>query len=261
MSLFERLKKQQDGMEAFNMNIPDNAKVFMMPSDGVPFSAQCDVAKILTYERFNEEKNTKETFMVDQSVAEELPRTEIALKVMHVMQTQDGEVRLALLSRKPTNSWNRSKLEALQNSAEGKVISVTRDKEAKVYGHTVEYDLEPIVIDMKKVEAQFEAAFADGFVIDSLDHPVAQQLIGKQGEFVDGVDDEKDSVADDTLAKANTDKAEYPLNDDAEAKTAVNSDLISPDELDEDFYKLDNHDDMEELNIDEVDIDYGELAA
>ncbi|MCV5949503.1 hypothetical protein OFN94_32335, partial [Escherichia coli] len=84
---------------------------------------------------------------------------EVSQKVLHVLQTTKNDIRFVLLSSNPSNSWNRSKLDAVKASAEGKVISVKRNKEAGVYSYSVEHDIAPFDVDMSLVAKAFDETF------------------------------------------------------------------------------------------------------
>ncbi|EGQ7828529.1 hypothetical protein [Vibrio parahaemolyticus] len=188
MSLFEKLNAQAEKVANFKAQIPSNALSNMMPSDGVPFMTKSEVQKMLTIERYDDETGYKYTYYVDADVAQSLPKKEVSQKVLHVLQTTKNDIRLVLLSSNPSNSWNRSKLDAVKASAEGKVISVKRNKEAGVYSYSVEHDIAPFDVDMSLVAKAFDETFGGEYHIDSLEHPVAQALLENKGEFVDVVD-------------------------------------------------------------------------
>ncbi|KKC97898.1 hypothetical protein [Photobacterium halotolerans] len=186
MDLYQKLLNQAEKVANFKSAIPANALNLMMPSDGVPFITKLKLSELLVVEDTDRESGYKSTYYVDVDIAEKLPVKKVAQKELHLLQTHTGEIRFALLSKNPKNSWNVSKLEALKASSEGKVISVKRDKEAKVYAHKIEHDIPHYEIDMSQVEKVFTDTFSHGFSIESLDHPVAQKLLaGENGDVVD----------------------------------------------------------------------------
>lgn len=237
MTLLEKLNKQKQRAEEFKKDIPFNALATMMPSDGVPFMAKSDWMPVLVIENMDADTGFKETFLVDADVAQSLPKNKVSSKMMHVLQTQKDEIRFAILSHKPTNTWNRSKLELIQASNDGKVVSVKRDKEASVYGFSIEHDIAPFEIDMVLVEESLEQAFGGDYFIDSLEHDMAKQLLEGEGEYVetpDGVDDKKE-LDEETV------EVETSHNDEIEKPKPIS--LSESDEWDVDDIKLDDEDD------------------
>ncbi|HAS7001096.1 TPA: hypothetical protein I7290_12010 [Vibrio parahaemolyticus] len=211
MSLFEKLNAQAEKVANFKAQIPSNALSNMMPSDGVPFMAKFEVQKLLTVERYDDETGFKSTYYVDADVAESLPKKEVSQKVLHVLQTTKNDIRFVLLSSNPSNSWNRSKLDAVKVSDEGAVISVKRNKEAGVYSYSVEHDIAPFDVDLSLVAKAFDETFGGEYHIDSLEHPVAQALLENKGEFVDVVDgdtEQKQASNDDADAERVKDPSE-----------------------------------------------------
>ncbi|ELV8763462.1 hypothetical protein ACOISO_003928 [Vibrio fluvialis] len=243
MSLFENLAKQAEKVANFKADIPSNALANMMPSDGVPFMAKFDVQKMLTIERYDDDTGYKSTYYVDADVAQSLPKKEVSQKVLHVLQTTKNEIRLVILSSNPSNSWNRSKLDAVKASAEGKVISVKRNKEAGVYSYSVEHDIAPFDVDMSLVAKAFDETFRGEYHIDSLEHPVAQALLENKGEFVDVVD------GDTELKQVNDDADDERVRDPSE--DGIFSDDPEPlEELEE--IEIEDEIDLDDLDFDDI---------
>ncbi|EHR0229252.1 hypothetical protein KS670_004869 [Vibrio parahaemolyticus] len=245
MSLFEKLNAQAEKVANFKAQIPSNALSNMMPSDGVPFMAKFEVQKLLTVERYDDETGFKSTYYVDADVAESLPKKEVSQKVLHVLQTTKNDIRFVLLSSNPSNSWNRSKLDAVKASAEGKVISVKRNKEAGVYSYSVEHDIAPFDVDMSLVAKAFDETFGGEYHIDSLEHPVAQALLENKGEFVDVVDG-------DTEQKQVNDDA-----DDERVRDPSEDGIFSDDP--EPLEELEEIEIEEEIDLD--DLEFDDMAA
>ncbi len=242
MSLFENLAKQAEKVANFKADIPSNALANMMPSDGVPFMAKFDVQKMLTIERYNDDTGYKSTYYVDADVAQSLPKKEVSQKVLHVLQTTKDDIRFVLLSKNPSNSWNRSKLDAVKVSDKGKVISVKRNKEAGVYSYSLEHDIAPFDVDISLVAKVFDETFGGDFYIGSLDHPVAQALVENKGEFVD-VDGETEHkpVSNDADAERVRDPSEDGIFSD------------SPEQLKElEKIKIENEIDLDDLEFDDI---------
>ncbi|EKB0632720.1 hypothetical protein RA805_003374 [Vibrio cholerae] len=242
MSLFENLAKQAEKVANFKADIPSNALANMMPSDGVPFMAKFDVQKMLTIERYNDDTGYKSTYYVDADVAQSLPKKEVSQKVLHVLQTTKDDIRFVLLSKNPSNSWNRSKLDAVKVSDKGKVISVKRNKEAGVYSYSLEHDIAPFDVDISLVAKAFDETFGGDFYIGSLDHPVAQALVENKGEFVD-VDGETEHkpVSNDADAERVRDPSEDGIFSD------------SPEQLKElEKIKIENEIDLDDLEFDDI---------
>lgn len=251
MSLFNNLAKQAEKVANFKAEIPSNALSNMMPSDGVPFMTKFEVQKLLTVELYDDETGFKFTYYVDADVAESLPKKEVSQKVLHVLQTTKNDIRFVLLSGNPSNSWNRSKLDAVKVSDEGKVISVKRNKEAGVYSYSIEHDIAPFDIDMSLVEKAFDETFGGDFYIDSLEHPIAQAMLENQGELVDvdGGDTESNQVDTDADDKRPYDPSEHGI---------FSNDPEPLEELEE----IDELEDVEiEDSIDFDDLDFDEIAA
>lgn len=253
MSFLAKLEKQAEKVANFKADMPVNALATMMPSDGVPFMAKYDVQPMLVIEQYDEDSGFKSTYYVDAEIAESLPKKKVATKMLHVLQTQKDDIRLVLLSRKPSNSWNRSKLDLVKASDEGKVISVKRDKEAGVYGYSIEHDIKAFDIDMTLVDKKLEEVFSGEFYIDSLDHPVAKKLQEDDGEVVDVTDvvDDKQPEevknlvdADDKADNKSAIKPEYLMNGDC-------SDYELVADFDDDI-SLDDSDDIE-IDFDDID--------
>ncbi|MCL1056798.1 hypothetical protein L2729_02180 [Shewanella gelidimarina] len=209
MNLFKHLEKQANSVSTFKADLPVNSLALMMPSDGVPFVAKSNVQPILVIEEY-EEDGFKSTYYVDYEIAKSLPKKKVASKVLHILQTDDSEVRFVLLNHKVSNSWNRSKLEAVKMSDEGKVISVTRDRDAGVYAPMIEHDINLFDIDMDLVSTKFDETFGGEFYIDSLDHPVVKKLLGSEGELVDVVvvDDKQSEKVEGTVDDVSNTQAE-----------------------------------------------------
>lgn len=246
MSLFEKLNAQAEKVANFKAQIPSNALSNMMPSDGVPFMAKFEVQKMLTIERYDDETGFKSTYYVDADVAESLPKKDVSQKVLHVLQTTKNDIRFVLLSINPSNSWNRSKLDAVKVSDEGAVISVKRNKEAGVYSYSVEHDIAPFDVDMSLVAKAFDETFGGEYHIDSLEHPVAQALLENKGEFVDVVDgdtEQKQVNNDDTDAERVRDPSEDGIFSD------------DPEPLEE----LEEVEIEDEIDLD--DLDFDDMAA
>ncbi|TOH54578.1 hypothetical protein CGI79_21800, partial [Vibrio parahaemolyticus] len=227
----------------FKAQIPSNALSNMMPSDGVPFMTKSEVQKMLTIERYDDETGYKYTYYVDADVAESLPKKEISQKVLHVLQTTKNDIRFVLLSSNPSNSWNRSKLDAVKVSDEGAVISVKRNKEAGVYSYSVEHDIAPFDVDLSLVAKVFDETFGGEYHIDSLEHPVAQTLLENKGEFVDVVDGdtEQKQVNDD----ADDERVRDPSED------GIFSDDPEPlEELEE--IEIEDEIDLDDLDFDDI---------
>ncbi|HHF3060700.1 TPA: hypothetical protein ACPJ0X_002123 [Vibrio diabolicus] len=243
MSLFENLAKQAEKVANFKADIPSNALANMMPSDGVPFMAKFDVQKMLTIERYDDDTGYKSTYYVDADVAQSLPKKEVSQKVLHVLQTTKDDIRFVLLSNNPSNSWNRSKLDAVKVSDKGKVISVKRNKEAGVYSYSLEHDIAPFDVDMSLVAKAFDETFGGEYHIDSLEHPVAQALLENKGEFVDVVDGdtEQKQVNDD----ADDERVRDPSED------GIFSDDPEPlEELEE--IEIEDEIDLDDLDFDDI---------
>ncbi|HCE3286353.1 hypothetical protein [Vibrio parahaemolyticus] len=243
MSLFEKLNAQAEKVANFKAQIPSNALSNMMPSDGVPFMTKSEVQKMLTIERYDDETGYKYTYYVDADVAESLPKKEISQKVLHVLQTTKNDIRFVLLSSNPSNSWNRSKLDAVKVSDEGAVISVKRNKEAGVYSYSVEHDIAPFDVDLSLVAKVFDETFGGEYHIDSLEHPVAQTLLENKGEFVDVVDGdtEQKQVNDD----ADDERVRDPSED------GIFSDDPEPlEELEE--IEIEDEIDLDDLDFDDI---------
>lgn len=254
MSLFNNLAKQAEKVANFKAEIPSNALSNMMPSDGVPFMAKFEVQKLLTVERYDDETGFKSTFYVDADVAESLPKKEVSQKTLHVLQTTKGDIRFVLLSSNPSNSWHRSKLDAVKVSDEGAVISIKRNKDAGVYSYSVEHDIAPFDIDMSLVAKAFDETFGGDFYINSLDHPVAQAMLESQGELIDVVVDDTESNQVDTDAdnKRPYDPSEHGIFSD------------EPEPLEE-LEELEEIDELEEIEIEDSidfdDLDFDDIAA
>ncbi len=243
MSLFEKLNAQAEKVANFKAQIPSNALSNMMPSDGVPFMTKSEVQKMLTIERYDDETGYKYTYYVDADVAESLPKKEISQKVLHVLQTTKNDIRFVLLSSNPSNSWNRSKLDAVKVSDEGAVISVKRNKEAGVYSYSVEHDIAPFDVALSLVAKVFDETFGGEYHIDSLEHPVAQTLLENKGEFVDVVDGdtEQKQVNDD----ADDERVRDPSED------GIFSDDPEPlEELEE--IEIEDEIDLDDLDFDDI---------
>ncbi|HCH4274397.1 TPA: hypothetical protein NKW36_001914 [Vibrio parahaemolyticus] len=244
MSLFEKLNAQAEKVANFKAQIPSNALSNMMPSDGVPFMTKSEVQKMLTIERYDDETGYKYTYYVDADVAQSLPKKEVSQKVLHVLQTTKNEIRLVLLSSNPSNSWNRSKLDAVKASAEGKVISVKRNKEAGVYSYSVEHDIAPFDVDMSLVAKAFDETFGGEYHIDSLEHPVAQALLENKGEFVDVVD------GDTEQKQVNNDDADDERVRDPSEDGIFSDDPEPLEELEE--IEIEDEIDLDDLEFDDI---------
>ncbi len=243
MSLFEKLNAQAEKVANFKAQIPSNALSNMMPSDGVPFMAKSEVQKLLTVERYDDETGFKSTYYVDADVAESLPKKEVSQKVLHVLQTTKNDIRFVLLSSNPSNSWNRSKLDAVKVSDEGAVISVKRNKEAGVYSYSVEHDIAPFDVDLSLVAKAFDETFGGEYHIDSLEHPVAQALLENKGEFVDVVDgdtEQKQASNDDADAERVKDPSEDGIFSDDPEPLEELEEIEIEDEIDLDDLEFDD---------------------
>jgi len=243
MSLISKLEAQAEKVANFKAKTPVNALRNMPPSDGVPFKAKFNVWQMLTFERFNKDTGYKATYYVDADVAEQLPQKEISQKHVHILQTTKGEIRFIVLSEKPTNSWNVSKLDAVKASAEGKVISLKRNKEAGVYGYSVEHDIESFEVDMTLADKVFNETFGGEYHIDSLEHPVAQALLENKGEFVDVVDgdtEQKQVSNDDADAERVRDPSEDGIFSDDPEPLEELEEIEIEDEIDLDDLEFDD---------------------
>lgn len=155
---------------------------------------------------------------------------------------QKNEIRLVLLSSNPSNSWNRSKLDAVKASAEGKVISVKRNKEAGVYSYSVEHDIAPFDVDMSLVAKAFDETFGGEYHIDSLEHPVAQALLENKGEFVDVDGGGTESNQADTDANRPYDPSDY----------GIFSDDPKPREEPEELEETEGEIDIDDVSFDDI---------
>ncbi|WP_274027545.1 hypothetical protein [Vibrio parahaemolyticus] len=172
-----------------------------------------------------------------------MPKKEVSQKVLHVLQTTKNDIRFVLLSSNPSNSWNRSKLDAVKVSDEGAVISVKRNKEAGVYSYSVEHDIAPFDVDMSLVAKAFDETFGGEYHIDSLEHPVAQALLENKGEFVDVVDgdtEQKQASNDDADAERVKDPSEDGIFSDDPEPLEELEEIEIEDEIDLDDLEFDD---------------------
>ncbi|HGF4935276.1 TPA: hypothetical protein ACF5BZ_002673 [Vibrio parahaemolyticus] len=183
-----------------------NAINLMAYSDGTAFCTELNVAKLAVIEQYDDQSGFKKTYLIEEEVSKVLDSKCFAVKNLHIMCSLAGEIRFSLITDKPTNSWNRSKLEGLVASSKGKAVSFTRDPLAKVYAHTVEHDVTPIDINMEEADVLLTETFKGEFTISSMDHPVIKKLLENNERGV-------------VVARADVDKA--AKQNDADAKKSV----------------------------------------
>ncbi len=244
MNLLQTLLNQADQISNYQSEIPLNAINLMMPSDGVPFIVKFNFSRILVIEKYDDDSNFKLTYYVDASIAEQLPKNNFAHKFVHVLQTLSGEIRFALMSQNPTNSWNRSKLEGIKVSDEGNVISMIRDKEANVYAHKIEHDIPLFEIDMNKVAESFKETFSDQYYINSLEHPMIKDLLTETGEIVDVDESSLGNELDEPFDSVDDEPTETQKDSNHENLIEMELDKVTLDDVE-----------IDDVEIDEIDFD------
>ncbi len=224
MGFLNNLIKQSDFVAETKKTMPANSINLMVFADDVPFWTECNVAKLALIEVYDEESGFKKTYLIDTSIVEELDSKHFTVKNLHILTSMMGEIRFALLSDKPTNSWNRSKLEGLLASSKGKAVSFKRDSLSKVYGWSIEHDVEVTGVDMEKADEVLTETFADEFTISSMDHPVIKKLL-KKDESVDVVDVDSLNSGSQTAVDADTETDITETESRNESVESHNSDL------------------------------------
>ncbi|MEZ8037797.1 hypothetical protein AB4158_24385 [Vibrio splendidus] len=247
MGFLNNLKSNTIRIAAIKKPMSANSINLMAFADDAAFNSELNVAKLAIIEEYESESGMKKTYLVEAEIAEQLDPKHFTVKNLHILVSMAGEIRIALLSDMPTNSWNRSKLAGLVAASRGNAVSFKRDKLSKVYTWTIHCDIEAIEIDMAKVDAVLTETFVGEFTISSMEHPVIKKLLEKD-ESVDVVD--VDSLKDDSDSTV-----------DVDAKTESTQPRIHPEffregsdlDLPEDFDVLDE--DGIELDLDALEIE------
>lgn len=249
MGFLNNLKGNTTRIAATKKPMSANSINLMAFADDMAFSSELNVAKLAVIEEYDSESGMKKTYLVEAEIAEQLDSKHFTVKNLHILASMAGEIRIALLSDMPTNSWNRSKLAGLVAASRGKAVSFKRDKLSKVYTWTIHCNIEAIEIDMTKVDEVLTETFADEFTISAMEHPVIKKLLEKDESVdvvaVDSLKDDSDTSVD-TDTKIDSTELRIPPEFLGEG-----SDLDLPEDfdvLDEDGIELD----LDALDIEEI---------
>jgi len=288
MTLLNKSIKKALSIESLTekFDAPEQAYHTKQANDGTALKAKLNITKLVMIEAQHKETDYKVQYIVDPDLIEKLDRKYYRIKVLHIIKTEDGELKCIVLPAKTKNSWHVSNLELL-TQAEASPVMIKRDPIAKVYEAHAATGVNPIVITDADIEQAYANAFGQ-YEISDLNHPL---LVGKLkiSPAVDIVDEPEIELLDDTadlvpdLPESDSDSDsleelieidEIELDEDvAETNVPVSgsleelqasllpiSDLKNEIEL-EDIYIDSDEDDLgvDEISIDDINID--ELAV
>ncbi|EKO3566865.1 hypothetical protein P0E95_003250 [Vibrio metschnikovii] len=134
------------------------------------------------------ESGQRETYLLSTSIAEQLPTTAFQVKLMFTMHQQDNRVRFIFVNEQSDNSWEKSKLEALRAGQQAPIL-VHTDHDAKVYTYEVLESEDIFEIEVASMNKGLESTFDHGRYIDTLGHPLIQEIRAKRGESIVAVDE------------------------------------------------------------------------
>lgn len=185
MISIDKLSSQSAEAASLKMNFPSNVKN-TRPFLSTPFLTKKLADSVAVIHQY--EEKTKYTYLLDLTVAKQLPSNEFQVKKLFVACSANNQIRFSLVDEQSENPWVRSLVEAL-HVAQEKPVQMQVDHDAKVYTFESIEDPERFDIDEQFVDDQLKATFDGDYYIESLDHPLIQKILSKRDKSIVAVDE------------------------------------------------------------------------
>jgi hypothetical protein len=193
MSLLKILKSNPLFSE--QIDVPKQYLHIKVPGDEVIFQAKMNIAEMPVVEVEYKNSGYKEQYVLNPDLITLIDRKAYRIKMLHIIKTEDSELKCITLPLSSKNSWHISNLELLTLAEKSPVIA-KRDTNAKVYEAHMTTSISPIIITDEDIEQAYLNAF-DMYEINSINHPA---LIGKIkcNSTADVVDESQTDLLHDT---------------------------------------------------------------
>ena len=178
--------------ESLKSSVPKNVKN-NRPLLGYPIMVKKLADCVAVYQRY--EDKTKYIYLLDSTVAKQLSTNDFQVKSLFVSFTEDKQVRFSVVDEESQNTWVKSLVEAL-HVAQKVPVQLHVDHDAQVYTFEPVNELGGFDIDDHVVDEALKDTFDETYFIESMDHPMTQEILAKRTESIVAVDEVNSNKTD-----------------------------------------------------------------